>query len=205
MPATGVSGLYVARLVRLDTGGASQIPFIVRDDARHSDILLQTSDETWEAYNTYGGNSLYSCAVVCPAGNPLTYKGAFKVSYNRPFNTREANTLTWWTSAEYPLSRFLERNGYNLTYTTDVDTAIRGPLLRRHKVFIASGHDEYWSGEQRANVEAARDSGVKFSILHWQRAVLEDQMGRKHRRQPHGQQNYCDLQGDTFRCPPRSK
>ena len=165
VPLTAVSGLYVARLARLDTGGASQIPFIVRDDSSRSDILLQTSDETWEAYNTYGGNSLYSCTVACPAGNPLTYKGAFKVSYNRPFNTRETNVLTWWTAAEYPLIRFLERNGYDLTYTTDVDTAIRGSLLRRHQIFISSGHDEYSSGEQRTNVETARDSGVNLAFF----------------------------------------
>ena len=31
----------------------SLIPFVVRNDASHSDILFQTSDETWQAYNTY--------------------------------------------------------------------------------------------------------------------------------------------------------
>ena len=50
-------------------------------------MLFQTSDTTWQAYNTYGGNSLYSCTVACPPGNPLAYKAAFKVSYNRPFNS----------------------------------------------------------------------------------------------------------------------
>ena len=61
MPTTAVSGVYMAELVRNDTGGKSQIPFVVRDDASHSDIIYQTSDETWEAYNTWGGNSLYQC------------------------------------------------------------------------------------------------------------------------------------------------
>ena len=53
--------------------------FVVRDDTGQSDILLQTSDTTWQAYNDYGGNSLYSGQ---PAGR------AYKVSYNRPFVTR---------------------------------------------------------------------------------------------------------------------
>ena len=33
-----------------------------------------------------------------------------------------------------------------------------------HKLFISAGHDEYWSGDQRANVEAARDAGVNLAF-----------------------------------------
>src|SRR5215470_16970841 len=62
VPSNAVSGLYIAHLVRNDTGGSSLIPFVVRNDVSHSDMLFQTSDETWEAYNTYGGNSLYTCS-----------------------------------------------------------------------------------------------------------------------------------------------
>src|SRR2546421_7413751 len=61
VPATAVSGVYMAHLIRNDSGAGSDIPFIVRNDSSHSDIAFQTSDETWEAYNTYGGNSLYQC------------------------------------------------------------------------------------------------------------------------------------------------
>ena len=90
VPSTAVSGVYIAHLVRddaQDKGGDSQIPFVVRNDASHSDVILQTSDATWEAYNAYGGNSLYQCTVACPPGNPDGYKGADAVSYNRPFHT----------------------------------------------------------------------------------------------------------------------
>src|SRR4051794_6414261 len=79
VPSDGVSGLYLAHLVRNDTGGSSLIPFVVRNDARNSDIVVQTSDETWQAYNTYGGNSLYTCTTNCPSGSPTGYKGAAKV------------------------------------------------------------------------------------------------------------------------------
>ena len=88
MPSTAVSGLYIALLTRNDTGGQSQIPFVVRDDSSHSDLVVQTSDETWQAYNDYGGNSLYMCNAVCPPGNPKGYKAAYKVSYNRPLRPR---------------------------------------------------------------------------------------------------------------------
>ncbi len=45
--------------------------------------------------------------------------------------------------------RFLERNGYDVSYTTGVDTDRRGALIKNHKVFLSVGHDEYWSGPQR--------------------------------------------------------
>ena len=166
VPASAVSGVYLARLVRTDNGGASVIPFVVRDDAAHSDMLFQTSDTTWQAYNTYGGNSLYSCTVACPAGNPLAYKAAFKVSYNRPFNSALDDAgRSWLMYAEYPMIRFMEANGYDVSYMSGLDVATKAPLLLNHKSFLSVGHDEYWSGEQRSNVEAARDAGVHLAFF----------------------------------------
>jgi hypothetical protein len=166
VPSTAVSGLYLAHLVRNDTGGGSLIPFVVRNDASHSDILFQTSDESWEAYNTYGGNSLYQCTVNCPPGNPEAYKGADKVSYNRPWHSGlDDNGASWFMYAEYPMIRFLEANGYDVSYMSGLDVATRSSLLLNHKVFLSTGHDEYWSGDQRANVEAARNAGVSLAFF----------------------------------------
>ena len=157
VPADATSGVYIAKLVRIDTGGASHIPFVVRDDSSTSDLFFQTSDTTWQAYNSWGGNSLY---VGSPAGR------AYKVSYNRPFITRAGETsYDWVFSAEYPMIRWLEANGYNVSYTTGVDTDRRGNLLTNHKVFLSVGHDEYWSGSQRANLEAARNAGVHLAFF----------------------------------------
>ena len=167
VPSDAVSGLYIAHLVRNDTGGSSQIPFVVRSDASHSDILLSTSDATWEAYNAYGGNSLYTCTVACPPGNPLAYKGAYAVSYNRPWDgslTTDGGA-SYPFYAEYQMIRFLEENGYDLTYTDSADVDKSGSLLFNHKLFISSGHDEYWSANQRANVTAARDAGVSLAFF----------------------------------------
>src|SRR5262249_36092058 len=58
VPATATSGLYFARLTRDDTGGASAAYFVVRADESTSDLLFQTADTTWQAYNAWGGNSL---------------------------------------------------------------------------------------------------------------------------------------------------
>src|SRR5215471_18749760 len=158
VPSNAVSGLYIAHLVRNDTGGESLIPFVVRNDASHSDILYQTSDETEQAYNSYGGNSLYQCTVNCPPGTPQAYKGAAKVSYNRPWHTPlDDGGRSWFMYAEYPMIRFLEANGYDVSYTSGVDVSQSGyaSILEQHKVFMSVAHDEYWSGQQRTNVEAA--------------------------------------------------
>jgi methionine-rich copper-binding protein CopC len=157
VPADAVSGIYFAKLVRTDgTSGSSHVFFVVRNDASHSDVLYQTSDTTWQAYNQYGGNSLY---VGNPAGR------AYKVSYNRPFTTRGTGSEDWVFNAEYPMVRFLEANGYDVSYFSGADTDRRGTLIKNHKMFMSSGHDEYWSGPQRTNVEAARDAGVNLAFF----------------------------------------
>ncbi len=171
VPSTAVSGLYIAHLVRNDTGGASNIPFVVRNDASHSDIVVQTSDETWQAYNTYTGvanasNSLYTCSINCPSGAPTAYKGASKVSYNRPWHTAlDDSGRSWFMYAEYDQIRFLERNGYDVSYMSGLDVATKPSLLLNHKIFLSSAHDEYWTGQQRSNVEAARDAGVNLAFF----------------------------------------
>lgn len=164
VPSTAVSGVYIALLKRTDNGGASHIIFIVRDDASTSKLFFQTSDATWQAYNVYGGNSLYVGSTSFPGGH------AAKVSYNRPFITRAGGggggaAEDWIFNAEFPMIRFLERNGFDVSYTTNVDAARRGNLILNHKVFLSVGHDEYWSAEQRASVEAARNAGVHLAFF----------------------------------------
>ncbi len=175
IPTVAVSGVYLAKLVRLDSNGdpiagaTNQIPFVVRDDTpddgTKSDIVLQTSDTTWQAYNAWAGNngqvgeSLYS--------DPRSYG----VSYNRPYLTREgggaaAGPQDYLFGADYAAIYFLEKNGYDVSYIAGVDSDRLGAsALIGHKAFISVGHDEYWSGPQRANVEAARDAGV--NLLFW--------------------------------------
>ncbi len=174
----GLGHLHRASSCGSDTGGASHIVFVVRDDTSHSDLLFQTSDTTWQAYNRYGGNSLY-------VGGPGTNPGrAYKVSYNRPFITRDRRPPEdWLFNAEYPMVRWLEANGYDVSYSTGVDTDRRGAELLEHKVFLSVGHDEYWSGTQRANVEAARAAGVNLAFFSGNESLLEDALGDQHRRQ----------------------
>jgi Domain of unknown function (DUF4082)/Bacterial Ig domain len=158
VPANVTSGIYIAKVVRPDTGGASHIVFIVRNDRSTSKMLFKTSDTTWQAYNDYGGNSLY---VGSPAGR------AYKVSYNRPFNTRGNQfSRAWLFGAEYPMVRWLEANGYDLSYTSSIDVTRRNPVeLKQHRILLSVGHDEYWSAAERNNVESARNAGVNLAFF----------------------------------------
>ncbi len=176
VPGNAVSGIYLARLVREDgPAGASHVPFVVRDDDGRSDLLFQTGDTTWQAYNRYGGNSLY-------VGGPGTNPGrAYKVSYNRPFTTREYAPEDWLFNAEYPMVRWLERNGYDVSYFTGVDSDRRGSEIREHGAFLSVGHDEYWSGAQRANVEAARGAGVHLAFFSGNEVFWKTRWESSHR------------------------
>jgi len=158
VPTSAVSGVYEAHLVRPDTGGDSQILFVVTNPSSHSDVLFKVDDAAWEAYNTYGGNDLYT--GTAPAGR------AYAVSYNRPLTTRGSSDEDSFFNAEFPMIEWMEENGYDVSYTTDVDTDADGAsVIEQHKVFMDAGHDEYWSANERANVTAARDAGVNLAFF----------------------------------------
>ncbi len=138
MPANAVSGVYIAKAVRdgthdlAETEGASHIVFLVRDDSRPADVLLQTSDTTWQAYNKYGGASLYCGGPSANTGRPTpspARDAPTKVSYNRPFDTRGHSPQSFFFNADYPMIRFLEANGYNVKYWSGVDSDRRGAAL----------------------------------------------------------------------------
>ncbi|MCP3395145.1 DUF4082 domain-containing protein [Bradyrhizobium sp. CCGB12] len=167
IPADAVSGVYIAKLVRQDgTAGANHIPFIVRDDSSTSDVVFQTSDTTWQAYNGWGGANFYG------GNGPATGQGAgraYAVSYNRPIATRGnvgtyAGPQDYLFGAEYSAIYWLEQNGYDVSYMSGVDADRYGNLLLNHQLYLDVGHDEYWSGQQRANVQAARDAGVNLAF-----------------------------------------
>ncbi|MCU1350464.1 MAG: uncharacterized protein JWO56_3494, partial [Acidobacteria bacterium] len=147
------------------SGKQKAIFFIVRDDARISNHYFQSSIATSEAYNNWGGKSLYSF-------NSSASAPARKVSFNRPF-AGGAGTGDFIYGWEYSMIRFLEREGYDVSYCSDVDLHERGNLLTSHKDLIVTGHSEYWSYAMRHNVETARDQGVHLAFFagntcYWQ-------------------------------------
>jgi len=167
-PTDWASGVYVVKLTALPSGKQSYIIFVVRDDDRPSDLLFQSSVATEQAYNPWGGKSLYQGRI----GGPYSVTKAVKVSFNRPyyFGSGAGN---FFQLGEYTTLRFLEREGYNVSYSTDVDTHENFAALLRHRAFLSVGHDEYWSYEMRRNVTLARDSGINLGFfssntMYWQ-------------------------------------
>jgi N,N-dimethylformamidase beta subunit-like protein len=180
-PAWAPSGIYILRLNRTG-GGASHIVFILRDDARTADLMFMPADSTWQAYNAWGGlgsnmytgNSLYYGINVDQYHNDA----ARFVSYNRPIVNRGAadsgrdyGAVEWSTffTGEYPMLRFVERNGIDVKYYGCIDAAgdstgthLRGNGSTRGavKAGIFVGHNEYWSDGMRSGWETARDNGV---------------------------------------------
>jgi len=193
VPADAQSGVYIARLTRTDRPRraareappaqphqygalghgrlanplkeprASHVVFVVRADESTADIVFQTADQSWHAFNRYGGSSLDGGYA---SGKELGFSHrASKASYNRPLTSRSGYAASQFFYAEYPMVRWLEANGYAVTYISGLDTARLGESLKRHKVFLTCGVDSYWTGDQRRSVEAALDGGVSLALF----------------------------------------
>src|SRR5919108_727938 len=166
IPGDAVSGYYVANLLLTSgpsSGKASTVFFVVRAPAaRRSTILVQVPVNTWNAYNNWGGKSLYN--VNSTYGVP-----ANRVSFDRPIAPGGQWPIVW----EVPLVRFLEREGYDVSYQTDIDTHLNPASLLEHRLVMTSGHDEYWTKEMRDGFDAARAAGTNLAFMganngYWQ-------------------------------------
>lgn len=156
VPSDAVSGLYIANFDQTDGNGVMPYPFVVRNDSSHSDIVVQTDDETWQAYNMWGGRNLYQGNGPAPDGR------AYAVSYNRPLDIGGDNGVF---GSEFEMLSWLEQNGYDVSYMSGVDVSTRPANLLNHKMFMSSGHDEYWTQDQFTNVLNARKAGVNETFF----------------------------------------
>jgi hypothetical protein len=181
VPSTWVSGIFLAKLTG-SSGNQSYIIFVVRDDSRSSDFVFQSSTNTFQAYNNWGSKSLYTF-------NSTSGK-ATAVSYNRPYamglqpaaeagigagdflTTGAPSSETVPAGWECNMLRWLEQQGFDVTYFTDVDVHEHASLITNHKGLLVIGHSEYWSAGMRTNVSSARDAGVNVgffgsNICYW--------------------------------------
>ncbi len=178
VPDDWLSGYYTARLTLTDgdqAGRAAYVPFVVRaPDTRRAPIIVQAPVNTWQAYNEWGGTSLYAWAA-----GPLA--AATRVSFDRPLDPVHNGTRGFLGpfSFEYPLVRFLEKQGYDLSYTTDLDVDAAPRELLRHRLVIVPGHSEYWTATMRDALQAARDRGTNLLFAgandgYWQARYTPD-------------------------------
>jgi hypothetical protein len=154
--AQWASGYYLARFVLTSgpqAGAAGETFVILRQPPRQrqSLVLVQVPVNTWEAYNEWGGVSLYDFA------HPRSYR----VSFDRPYGYRAQSPL-WW---EIQLVRFLEREGYDVSYQTDLDTSRSPESLSRHQLVMTAGHDEYWTSAMRDGFDRALAAGTNLAFM----------------------------------------
>src|SRR5206468_9247271 len=168
VPTTWTSGIYLAVLTNAQSY-QNDIVFVVRDDNRIAPLLYQQSVTTYQAYNNYPndgttGKSLYEFNSYGPATISGTSR-AVKVSFDRPYSDAYWGGAGQFSAWELYFVRWLERSGYDVSYSTDVDTHANGSRLANYKGFLSVGHDEYWSKEMRDSAEQARDAGVNLAFF----------------------------------------
>ncbi len=164
IPKEWISGVYLGRLTTIQEDGnywQNYVVFIVRDD-RAADILLQCSDNTWQAYNQWP--STYS-VYTDPRGNQGPWS---HVSFDRPYgkysqiyDNPQSLGSGEWLCFEFPMAYWLEEHGYDVTYCSNSDM-IEPACALRCKAFLSNGHDEYWDIRQYESVVSARDAGVNL-------------------------------------------
>ena len=183
IPQDWLSGVYLGTLstipepagqyLDLELASEAYVIFVVRDN-RKADLLFQTSDMTWLAYNRWPQwRSMYDLGEA-PWGASDSKVG-YDVGFDRPYalywNGYPAgfhpltNGSGEFLMTEFPLAFWLEKEGYDVTYISNVDTHADGRGLLRARVFLSVGHDEYWTERMFENVTAARDAGVSLAFL----------------------------------------
>jgi hypothetical protein len=177
LDSTGwTSGIYLALLTN-SRNYQTYIIFVIRDDARTADFLFQQSVTTYQAYNNYPddnrtGKSLYDGGSY-GSKTTLGTQRAVKVSFDRPYTYTDHTGAGELLHYDIYFVRWIERNGYDVCYSTDIDTHLNGSRLLNFKGFLAVGHDEYWSRQMYDNVYAARDGGTSLGFfvanpIYWQ-------------------------------------
>lgn len=166
-------GLYLLKLINIE-GRERYIPLVVHSPSVRGRTVYMFSAMTMQAYNRWGGRSLY----VGPNRKATTRSLA--VSFDRPFDIHLARQMLTF---EQPLVAEAERLGIPLAYLTDIEVAIHPRVLSGARTLMTDGHDEYWTfGEQQAVIHA-RDHGTNLLFLGanqlwWQVRLGDTSLGR---------------------------
>ncbi|QDU78897.1 hypothetical protein Pla110_06010 [Polystyrenella longa] len=186
IPDDWTSGVYLGKLSCNAHRYQSYVVFIVRDD-EPADIIMQCSDNTWQAYNKWPHEfSLYNSD---PPNNSLN--GTTRVSFNRPYawypqvvdqplSLGSGEFLLW----EFPLAFWLEQQGYDITYCSNLDLHTDPASLKRAPVFLSVGHDEYYSLEMHQNLKQAIADGLNVGFLSGNTSCFVAPMTESSQSQP---------------------
>ncbi len=159
------AGAYLFKLTGADNGAtAGYIPFCVRDDDSTAAFAVMHSVTTWQAYNAFGGRSLYVGPGTVRVGEAGAANRSRVVSFDRPYDQRGWGAPDF-TGNEFPLIFLAESLGLDVTYLTDLDLHAVPGRLARHRCLFSLGHDEYWSSAMRDGAAEALAQGVNLAFL----------------------------------------
>lgn len=177
IPNDWSSGYYAVTFRAADNGGQfaqrnrrtaeGSAFFVVRsaNPGRDTKILIQLATNTYNAYNNWGGFSLYSY-------HAKSKLQGHRVSFDRPtrsqFDRWERHFVAW-----------AEQAGYVIDYAVNSDLELRPELLDGYRLVLSVGHDEYWSAPMRDALEAfiGRGGNVAFfsgNSVCWQVRAEDD-------------------------------
>jgi len=143
-------GDYLLKLQMAAGGQQSYVPLTVRSASTAGRVVIVNSVTDWQAYNTWGGRSLYQG----PDGGRATR--AYAVSFDRPY--RLGQGAADFLSNERPLVSFADSLALPLAFVTDIDLDQDPHLLDGARAVISPGHDEYYSTPMR-------DRGTNIAFL----------------------------------------
>ncbi len=175
IPSGLASGVYIARLTAAT--GESDCLFVV-EASRPQPLLAQLPTSTYEAYNGWGGDSLYPGGAD-RVGLTGTTQGV-EVSYDRPYAS--VTGAGQFFSRDVAMIRFLERYGYPVSYTTSESVDRHPGQLSGHRALIDFGHSEYWSARQEQAFARALHRRREPALLRLRHARLARSLQPGHRR-----------------------
>ena len=148
-------GMYV---LRLDAGKASRYVLLtVRSAETSGRLLLLDSPLTWEAYNTWGGRSLYGDE------SKSFSRRSTAVSFDRPYD--DGYGAGKFFTNVISLVREAEKLGLPLAWATDYDVALDPSLIRGSTGIVVGGHAEYWTAVERDAVVAEVRRGTNLAVF----------------------------------------
>ena len=210
-----VEGDYLLKLVGSGRE-ESYVPLTVSDLGSHATYLVKNDVYTWQAWNPYGGYDFYAGVGSCPSDVYPLCSRARVVSFDRPYAYGQG--AGDFLGSEYPLVRFMEQHGLDVTYVTDITVEEHPAVLLGHRAMLSLGHDECWSLGERLAADVAERRGVNMiffgasAILRHVRsqasplgADREEVDYRDSGADPlYGKGNALQVTGNTWGSPPAS-
>lgn len=215
LTAQFVPGDYLFKLVG-SGGQQSYVPLTVWDPKSDSAYLVKNDVFTWQAWNSYGGYDFYAGVGACPPGVYPLCSRARVVSFDRPYaGARGAGDFL---GSELALVQFMEQEGLDVSYVTDVTLVEHPGVLAQHRALLSLGHDECWDLRERRAVVAAEHHGLNLAFfgasavlrhvrvhpspLGPNREVIDYRDASEDPLNGHG--NPLDVTGNTWAAPPAS-